>query len=262
MPKEILRDWESFARRLKRRGAVLLGLDFDGTLSPIVGHPGLARLDLRTREILRQFARRPECPTMLISGRRLSDLRKRVGLRGLVYAGNHGLEIEGPDFSYLHPKAEKAARELKVMAAGINSRVRAYRGAHSENKGFSVSLHYRNVRPKDIPELEEIVRRAVAGRRREWEILRGKKVIEVRPRLEWEKGDALRLLIERKRRKFPIFIGDDTVDEHAFLAARSCGGVGIRIGRTERSAATHYLDRQNKVPEFLNRLLALLDDRS
>ncbi len=258
MPKAILRDWESFARRLKRRGAVLLGLDFDGTLSPIVGHPGLARLDLRTREILRQFARRPECPTMLISGRRLSDLRKRVGLRGLVYAGNHGIEIKGPGFEYLHPKAKKAADNLKAMAAAMSSRVRACKGAHLENKGFSVSLHYRNARPTDIPKLEEIVRQAAAGHKREWEILRGKKVIEVRPRLGWEKGDALKLLVKRKRRKFPIFIGDDTVDEHAFLAARRAGGVGIRIGRAERSAATHYIDRQSKVPEFLNRLLALL----
>lgn len=258
MPKAILRDWENFARRLKRRGAVLLGLDFDGTLAPIVRHPALARLSARTREILRQFANHPKCPTALISGRGLSDLRKRVGLRGLVYAGNHGLEIEGPGFSYLHPKAAAAARKLKVMEHGMNPHVRAFRGANLENKGFSLSLHYRNARPTDVPELEKIVRRAIAGRKREWEVIRGKKVIEVRPRLSWEKGDALRLLIKRKRRKFPIFIGDDTVDEHAFLAARSYGGVGIRVGRADRSQASHYIDRQSKVPEFLNRLLTLL----
>ncbi|MEE8424449.1 MAG: trehalose-phosphatase [Elusimicrobiota bacterium] len=258
MPKAILRDWESFARRLKRRGGVLLGLDFDGTLSPIVWHPALARLGARTREILRQFANHPKCPTAVISGRGLSDLRKRVGLRGLVYAGNHGIEIEGPNFAYLHPKAAAAARKIKVMEHGMSSQVRAFRGANLENKGFSLSLHYRNARPKDVPELERIVRQAVAGPKREWEVLRGKKVIEVRPRLGWEKGDALRLLIKRKRRKFPIFIGDDTVDEHAFLAAQSYGGVGIRVGRADRSEATHYIDRQSKVPEFLNRLLTLL----
>lgn len=256
-PKPLFADWPAIERRLRSRPRWLLGLDCDGTLSAIAPHPGAARVDGRVRRLLKAFRGRRDCPAAIISGRALKDLKRLVGVPGLLYAGNHGIEIRGPGVRFLHPKARAAAGELKGVARGLARDLDGLPGARLEDKRFSLSVHYRRTPARFLPALEKAVGRALAGRRRRIELVRGKKVLELRPRLRWEKGDALRLL---SRGRLPIFVGDDAVDEHAFRAARRGGGLAVRVGERGPTEAAYFIARQARVPELLERLLETLED--
>lgn len=260
-PKDLFAHWPEVERRLRSRPRWLLGLDCDGTLSAIAPHPGEARVDGRVRGLLKAFRGRRDCPAAVISGRALKDLKRLVGVPGLVYAGNHGIEIQGPGVRFLHPKARAAARELRGVSRSLARGLEGVPGARLEDKRFSLSVHYRQTPAGHLPRVEEAVRRALkgvpsAGRRR-FELVRGKKVLEVRPRLRWEKGDALRLL---SRGRLPIFVGDDAVDEHAFRAARAQGGLAVRVGRRGPTEAAYFVAGQGRVPELLERILRTLQE--
>ncbi|MFH2203215.1 MAG: trehalose-phosphatase [Elusimicrobiota bacterium] len=258
MPRSLFDAWPAFERQLRAQRGLLIAFDFDGTLAAPVPHPNRSRLGGRTRRLLERLQRLNRGSTAIISGRGLADLRRRAAAEGLIYAGNHGIEMAGPGIRFLHPKARAAARALRPIAAALKRRLREHPRVHIEDKRFSLSLHFQGAPAGDQDAVRRAVESATAGRRRSFEVLLGRGVSEVRPRISWEKGDALRRLRGRSRR-FPVFVGDDTVDEHAFAAARSAGGAGIRIGRPRHSAATHYLDRQSQVNDLLARLARLLE---
>jgi len=154
--------WPEIAPRLEAAGHILLLIDYDGTLLPIVERPELAILPQRTRGLLREVMGRRNFTVGIISGRALNDLKNRVGLEDLIYAGNHGLEIEGPGLRFVNPTAEEARPALQLLDQALSKEMGAIRGALVENKGLSLSVHYRLV--------EESLRTAS-----------GKKVYEVRP---------------------------------------------------------------------------------
>src|SRR5215213_3997623 len=84
---------------------LLIGLDFDGTLTPIVGNPADALLAPAIRTVLAELASRPDTTVAIVSGRALADIQTRVNLDSLIYAGNHGLEIQGPRLRFREPSA-------------------------------------------------------------------------------------------------------------------------------------------------------------
>src|SRR5690606_23488960 len=90
---ELLASWRDARRRV---GRMLVAVDFDGTLTPIVAHPAGAMLPPRAREVLERLGARPDPDVAVVSGRALEDVRERSALDGIYYAGNHGMEIEGP----------------------------------------------------------------------------------------------------------------------------------------------------------------------
>ena len=122
----------------------MLFLDYDGTLSPIVSDPGAARLVDGAAEALELVAE--VCPVAILSGRDLADVRSRVDIPGLWYAGSHGFELTGPDGTYHQNEAaavfvpilERAAAELSQSLAQIP-------GVRVEHKRFAVAVHYREV---------------------------------------------------------------------------------------------------------------------
>ena len=126
-------------------------LDYDGTLTPIVSHPEKAFLSDSTRQTLRALAMQE--PVAILSGRELEDVRKRVAIDGIVYAGSHGFDIVGPrqlrrqEAIEFLPALDLAEKELREKLAGIA-------GALIERKRFSIATHYRNVNESDFPKLE------------------------------------------------------------------------------------------------------------
>lgn len=229
--------------RIRGAGHILLLLDYDGTLTPIVPLPKQATLSLSTRALLQRLSCSPCMSVALISGRALNELRQLVGLRTVIYVGNHGLEIwrEGRRTGVLVPRSFRKA--VGCIKGRLTSLVTEIPGAIVEDKGLSVSLHYRLV-PKDlVAHLKAAFRREVLPlvRAAELTILPGKKVIEVRPGLNWTKGHAALWLVRRMsyRTLLPIYIGDDRTDEDAFGALR--GGITIRVGADRRSKAHYYV---------------------
>jgi trehalose-phosphatase len=251
--KSVFKDWPALERKLKKAKRPLLGLDFDGTLAPVMWHPKLTRMDLRARAVVRTIARRKACEVALISGRSLADLQRRAIVAGAHYGGNHGIEINGTGYNYVHPKAKKTLKPLAMVAKIIDYGLKGIRGAYLENKKYSLSLHFKQTPPRQITQLAPLIEEAVNGNRL-LEIVRGKKVFEVRPACRWEKGDALMWLAKRLRADLPIFIGDDAVDEDAIIKAKKAGGIGVHVGLGQ-SQAGHFIDRQSRVADFLDRVL-------
>jgi trehalose-phosphatase len=233
-------------------------LDYDGTLTPIVSHPENALLSESMRETLRSLAGR--VPVAILSGRDLDDVRGRVHVDGIIYAGSHGFDIAGAGglrrelgAGYL-PVLDAAETELREMLDEIP-------GAQLERKHFSVAAHYRNVNQNDAFKVAVAVD-AVAARHRELRRINEKKVYELLPDIDWNKGRAVLWLLEtldlERGNALPIFIGDDRTDEDAFRALEK-RGVGILVSEhPQATAASYWLKNPEDVECFLRELIARL----
>src|SRR4051794_16740023 len=231
-------------------------LDYDGTLTPIVSHPQDAWLWESMRQTLRSLAAR--VPVAVMSGRDLDDVRGRVLVDGIVYAGSHGFDIAGAGelrrelgAAYL-PVLDKAEMELREALDEIP-------GAQLERKHFSVAAHYRNVNQTDAFKVAIAVD-AVGERHRELRRMDGKKVYELLPDIDWNKGKAMLWLLETlaldRRNALPIYIGDDRTDEDAFCALEK-QGIGILVSdKPHITAASYSLTDSDEVERFLVELIA------
>ena len=234
-----------------RRLAVFL--DYDGTLTPIVPRPEDAVLAPEVRETVAQLARL--CTVAIISGRDLANVRALVGVEGLVYAGSHGFDIAGPRGSLASnskgddflPVLEMAERELRDALDGVP-------GSQVERKKYSIAVHYRNVAEDRLAVLESAVDRALR-QHPDLRDLPGKKVHDLQPRIEWDKGKALLHLLKTlgldQPDVLPIYIGDDITDEDAFWALAE-RGIGIVVRDEPRTtAASLALENPGDVHRFL-----------
>ena len=234
-------------------------LDYDGTLTPIVNHPEDAWLSDSMRQTLRALAAR--VPVAILSGRDLDDVRGRVHLDGIVYAGSHGFDVAGADG--LRTQFGAAYLSVVDMAeAELRGALDEIPGAQLERKHFCVAAHYRNVNESEAFRVALAVD-AVAARHRELRRINGKKVYELLPDVDWHKGKAVMWLREalglQRESVRPIYIGDDTTDEDAFRALQDCG-ISILVGEQSQSTAARYsLKDTDEVGVFLRAVTARLD---
>lgn len=214
--------------------------DFDGTLTSIVETPDKVEFKRITKFILEELSE--NYPVGIISGRKLDELKKFVGVRGVFYSGNHGVEIEGPGLKFVEPNSAKSVGYITSLSRQIERVLRPY-GALIESKKYSVSVHYRTVKPRLVPrllsDLDVLVRQPL--KEGKIKLLRGKKVVEVKAPVDWDKGKALEIILTRigKRGK-PIFFGDDLTDEFGFEKVNALGGISVFVGRLRRTTAAKY----------------------
>ena len=236
---------------------LLLGLDFDGTLSPIVAHPGAASMPAETRELLDALAARPGTTVAIISGRSLEDLRQRVSPK-LILSGNHGLEMLENGVYWRHPLTARCELALHAVCEKLADEIRDIPGAFLEDKSLTVSVHYRNVAERDQPRVLERVKTALARGDDSVMVRHGKKVVEIHPAIAWNKGSAMLRILARLREASDsdisvCYIGDDTTDEEAFRSLT--GAVTIRVCRDCSTEARFRVDDSTQVFEFLSRIL-------
>lgn len=243
---------------------ILLGLDFDGTITPIVKLPNLARLDSKMFALLQNI--KNFIPLAIISGRQINDLMNRVKLNDIFYAGNHGFEMQLPGFfpeqfiinSSYKDELSKLYQELKAALENI-------KGCFLENKIFSISVHYRLVKIEQRSIVKKIVNK-VLGKYFLLKRSLGKKVLEIKPDIKWNKGKALKYIVDLlepgfEKDIFPIYIGDDKTDEDVFKQINS-RGVTIFVGKkTSKTKANYNLSNTKEVYCFLNQLFSLLKKR-
>jgi trehalose-phosphatase len=200
-------------------------------------------------------------PTTVVSGRGREDVQTLVRVDELHYAGSHGFDIAGAGADGLRfevdpsivPAMSAAAAELESSTAGIS-------GILVENKKFSVAVHYRLVEEKRVPDVERAVDAAITARP-QLRKQQGKKIFEVRPALDWDKGRAVLWLLESlgldRDDVLPIYIGDDTTDEDAFRALEG-RGIGILVTDIPRpTAASHSLQDVAEVRVLLDRIASV-----
>lgn len=240
-------------------GSIILLLDFDGTLAPIVDRPEMAALPAATKRALEQLSAQETVHVAIISGRGLADARDRVRLDGVWYAGNHGMEIHGPGIDRVHPEARAARPELERARAAIERAIGGIEGAFVEDKGLTLSVHYRLTPRDEVGAVRAAVERAVAAAP-SLRMTEGKEVLEVRPRIDWDKGRAVEFLLEQLAPEAGVpvlYIGDDRTDEDAFRALRRSGrgeGVVVADPPPPSSEASSYLSAPSEVATLLERL--------
>lgn len=235
--------------------------DFDGTLSDIVDDPDAARPVDGAVDALAALAAR--CPVAVLSGRDLADVRARVGLDGIWYAGSHGFELIGPDGAHHQNDAAAAAVPLLAeAAAALREQLGAIPGVMVEHKRFAVAVHYRNAARDRVGATMAAVRDA--GRHNGLRVTTGREVIELRPELDWDKGRTLHWILDRLPGVTPLFLGDDITDEDAFDAVAELSGAGIVVRHNDdgdrATAARYALDSPAQVVEFTAQLAGRLAD--
>jgi trehalose 6-phosphate phosphatase len=243
-----------------RRPAIFL--DYDGTLTPIVGRPEDAVLAPATRASIERLAK--EAPVAVVSGRDLADVRRMTGVEGIAYAGSHGLDLLGPDGSTRQlgrdflPELDAAEDELVVRARDVP-------GARVERKAFAIAVHVRQVEEDRLGQVEAAVADVAAAHPR----LRrtgGKRIFELRPDVAWDKGKALAWLLDvlglEGEDVLPVYVGDDETDEDAFRVVRSGGlGVVVRGERDDRPTLARYALRDTEETRaFLDLIVAELTE--
>lgn len=234
-----------------RRLAVFL--DYDGTLTPIVARPEEARLSPAARRAVEHLAEC--CPLALISGRDRCDVQRLVGVDGIIYAGSHGFDIAGPHGLCLeHPRGTDCLPALDRAQRALEERLAGTAGVQVERKKFAIAVHFRRAAPSRVPAVEEAVD-AVLAEHAELRRGGGKKIFELRPDIDWDKGRAVLWLLNRLdlagSEVLPLYIGDDLTDEDAFrrLAGR---GLGIVVRDGPRpTAASYALEDVDEVRRFL-----------
>jgi trehalose 6-phosphate phosphatase len=238
------------ADRLAATEGLLFCTDFDGTLAGIAEDPDAPELIPENRDALETLRDHDRVRVAVISGRELADLRSRVGLSGIDYAGNHGLEIHRQGNTTVHPVAEKRQKELDDIIADIEDRL-AGTDCFVEDKSVSATVHYRTA-PERAEEVHEAVESAVENvASGGFELSTGKEIIELTPAVAWDKGRALSLLAAEYGDWLSMYVGDDTTDEAAFRALGDAG-IGIHVGAGEETAADYRIENPAAVERFLD----------
>lgn len=255
-------EWNNLKEALKS-AFVYLFLDFDGTLTPLAETPGKVVFPEEAKELIYALSQEPLCKIAIISGRVLEDLKDRVGLKGIVYVGNHGFEIEGPKIKFKSVVPNGYKEVLKKIKQELDEKLLSVKGTLVEDKGYTLTLHYRLVDKRDAPAVEKIFRDVTAAplAGNKIKITSGKEVFEIRPPMEWDKGKAVLWLLARqkfavgKRTVIPIYIGDDITDEDAFRALKE-KRLTVFVGESKAASyAEYYLKDVQDVMKFLREIL-------
>lgn len=260
----LLQHMDKVFQGVASNGQVLLALDFDGTLAEIVPDPADATLPESIFKLLEALNNQPRFTVAVVSGRSLVDLKERVKLPDVAYAGDHGLEISGPGFHHIPPEAEAFRTTVAEIGEALEAALKGIPGVIFEHKGLSMSIHYRLTPSGQRTAALRTIRRVTKPYldRDAVRVVKGKEVVNLLPPVDWHKGAALKWLINlldtmprRVGGILPIYIGDDVTDEDAFKAVRE-SGFAVRVGRPKpTSAAPYYVKSTTEVEEVLQALL-------
>jgi alpha,alpha-trehalase len=241
---------------LKSSAKTVFFLDYDGTLTPIVDRPEQAKLNPQMRQVIEELAQK--FTVAVVSGRMREDVENLVAINGIFYAGSHGFDIKGPDFSLIQPEAEKIIPLIDKMIKYFHSQLDDIKGVIIEEKKFSLAVHYRLVEPIHWEKIKELVYQKVDNEPR-LRLLEGKKVFEIMPAVDWNKGKAVRWIMRALKLDWQdnniIYMGDDTTDEDAFRVIRG-RGVGILVSESHRpTAADFQLRTPGQVKDFFEKTI-------
>ena len=254
----VLAEPELISNQFTDRQPVLF-LDYGGTLTPNIHKPKDAELSKKMRRALQKVAEL--MPVTIVSGRDVEDLRDRVGLPELIYAGSHGLEILGPDLHLELPDGIDVLVDLDKAMAELTKLLAEYPGVSIERKRFAIVVHYQKkdtVRAAYVEATVEQVQMHLPRLRKTG----GKQIFELLPNIDWDKGRAVKWLLAElgldDPDKLPLYVGDDVTDEDAFRSLRGAG-IGILVAKhPQPSMATYRVGDSDDVLDLLNHLIQVL----
>jgi trehalose 6-phosphate phosphatase len=261
------------SRLVELLGAAQAGLvtDVDGTISPIVARPEEALVLPRARQAL-EGLKHHLAVVAVVSGRSAADARQMVDVDGLIYVGNHGLEVMVGDRAETVPEARPWLPRIAAVLDEVVRRMDPVRaqGVLVENKGASASLHYRLAQDQDATRremLEILARYAVTSGLR---VEEGRRVINLLPPLTVSKGSAVSWLVREHDLQSIVYFGDDITDAHAFRAldvlrgstdvrTMGIGVVGPETPPSVRQLSDAWVSSVEAVAELLCTILGRLE---
>jgi len=201
-------------------------LDIDGTLAPIVRHADDAHVPEATRAVLIEVSRRYGV-VGCVSGRRAATARSIVAIGTIAYLGNHGGELlrPGATRAEVDPELEAWTARVRDFAERVLTPEHHRMRVRAEDKEAIAAFHWRGA-PNE-PGAEAAVRE-IAGRAEQegFAVHWGRKVLEVRPPVEFDKGLGITALLRSEHVEAAVYAGDDTTDLDAFRALRALLGAG------------------------------------
>lgn len=248
VPPHLFDEWPTIRQRLRSAGRIILFLDFDGTLTPIRSHPAEVSLHPATRSCLERLVSRPDVTVSIITGRRQSDVHRRVGVVGIEYLGVHGGEGRT---SYRTPAAslELMRRARQFLEPPLSS----LPGIWIEDKGPAMTVHYRKAKRVCVPWARTAVQALLRIFEPDLRMVSGKKAWEIFPRnFPGKRGAVQAILAGCPPDTLPICVGDDAADEPVFRFLED--GVTVRVGRKARTYAQYGLAGPSEVRQFLQRI--------
>lgn len=253
---EIWKNLDKIATQLKKASAKVLMLDFDGTLAPIAKSPKETKLPVETRDLLQKLCTKPNFYLAIISGRSLKNIKEKVGLPNIIYGGGHGLEGEILGEKYSFPLTGKTILSLENIQKKLGQISNQFKGIIIENKDLSLSFHYRLADIEQLPKIISLFNTALKPYIEKKLVVTaaGKKVIDIVPNVNWNKGHFAALIIRKltdliKIQPVAIVIGDDTTDENVFRKLKN--QITITVGKKRQSGARYYLKNTGEVLRFL-----------
>lgn len=263
--KNLLLEWDDIYSHIKMCKYVFLLCDYDGTVTPIAARPELAVLSPNTKSLLMKLDHLENVTVAIISGRSLDDVKRMVSIPDIIYAGNHGMEISGPHINYTVPLSKKTWELLEDIGKALREQLGDIGGLLIEDKGLTLSVHYRLVEEYNYPVIKNVVEKLTSRQEmpERIKLTHGKKVFEIRPEIDWDKGKAVSLLIELLAKErdlknlITLYLGDDRTDEDGFQAVNQTNnGISILVNEVpSESAANYFLESPKEVENFLTRLL-------
>ena len=251
-------------RRIAAESHTLICCDYYGTLTTIRGRPQDAALESRVKRLLTRLRDHPRFSVAIVSGRSLSDLKQLVNVNGIWSVGNHGLEIDGPGLTFVHPDAARYRPVIRTLVAAFRRTAVSVPGVVIEDKRWTLSVHYRLTPPPLAALLLQRLQAIAEPYRRNGTVMigSGKQVFEIRLPIPWHKGSATLWLrhhvgaLRDAPRLFTIYFGDDLTDEDAFRAVQRSGGVGIHVGDGSRpTVARLHVPNVNAALRWLEQLV-------
>ena len=233
------------------RERALFAFDFDGTLAGIRARPGEVRVAPALARRMAALARAR--PVAIVTGRRIGDVRTRLGFEPAFIVGNHGAEDETDPAG-----SERLATALETLRAVIMSRELELEvaGVLVEDKRQSIALHFRNA--PDRSGASALIEEVLDLRGPEVQVFGGKLVYNAVADGAPDKAHAVQRLLVRAGAKTAFFAGDDINDEPVFECAEP-GWVTVRVGREHRpSRARFSLESPRTMPGVIDHVLASL----
>jgi trehalose-phosphatase len=179
----------------------------------------------------------------------------RVGhVEGIVYAGNHGLQIFGRGMYFVEPTAAARSSELCRMSSALVEKLKPFMGAFVEFKGLTTAIHFRITPEENVQQISTVVRDMIATNPECFQLKSGSKVLEIVPRTNWNKGAAVRWINRRlgDGEILSIYIGDDNTDEDAFRELPD--SITVKVGDPAGTLARYQAPDPDAVHDFLLRL--------
>lgn len=245
-----MQHWPEIQAQIAARPRLLLALGFDGILSPTVLRPSEATVPDDTRALLTKLAASPRITLAFLSGRSLHDIQSRVGMPDAFYAGNHGMEVRGPGLSSSDGLAVSCRSDLVDALAFLARFTKHLRGVFIEDKGMTVTVHWRQADAGEGAALRRLLDVIVHSHPR-LKVFAGEACWELRARASWDKGDALRQILAHLHLTpaDTIYIGEEFTDKDAFTQLP--GGLTFCVGSGAATAARYRLRNSADAAQFL-----------